>query len=343
MIKFLPLLLLSSFALAQFQPQVSGTHASLRGLSVVDSNVVWASGSGGACLRTTDGGRTWTAATVTGAESLDFRGVKAFDVNTAILMSAGPAEEGKAKIFKTTDGGKHWREVYSTNVTGVFLDAIAFWDKQHGIVISDPVEGRFIILTTSDAGETWTGVPPSKIPAALPKEGAFAASNSALTVQGNNKVWFGTGGAGTGRVFYSRDRGQSWSVVATPVKADNPASGIFSLAFRDAKHGVAVGGDYQHATESTSNIAITSDGGKTWTAASTSPPLYLSSVAYSPRNAPKNIFAVGSGGSALSWDGGMNWEKVGRDGFNAVGFTPFGFAWAVGADGRIAQFFGKVT
>ncbi len=337
MIKFLPLLLLSSFALAQFQPQVSGTHASLRGLSVVDSNVVWASGSGSTYLRTTNGGKTWTAATVPGAESLDFRGVKAFDANAAILMSAGPAEEGKAKIFKTTDGGKHWREVYSTNVAGVFLDAIAFWDKQHGVAVSDPVDGRFIILMTSDAGETWTGVPPSKIPAALPKEGAFAASNSALTVQGKDKAWFGTGGAGTGRVFYSRDRGQSWSVVATPVKADNPASGIFSLAFRDGEHGVAVGGDYQHATVSSANIAVTSDAGKTWISAASAPPLYFSAVAYVPKSSGKKLIAVGSAGSAQSNDGGLHWEKVGSDGFNAVGFAASGEGWAVGADGKIAK------
>src|SRR6202035_4327045 len=67
----------------QWNPQKSNTTASLHGLSIVNANVVWASGTGGTFVRTTDGGETWQAGTVPGGEKLDFRDVYAVDGKTA--------------------------------------------------------------------------------------------------------------------------------------------------------------------------------------------------------------------------------------------------------------------
>src|SRR5438477_11720413 len=89
-----------------FVAQQSNTQVSLRGISVVSSKIAWASGSGGTWLRTLDGGTTWAAAVVPGAEDLDFRDIEAFDANTAYLLAAGPAD--KSRVYKTTDGGQHW-------------------------------------------------------------------------------------------------------------------------------------------------------------------------------------------------------------------------------------------
>nr|AYC80288.1 glycosyl hydrolase [uncultured bacterium] len=86
--------------------QTSNSTASLRGVSAVDSKVVWASGTGGTYLHTTDGGATWTAAKVPGAETLDFRGIRAIDGRIVYLMSSGAGD--KARIYKTTDAGQHW-------------------------------------------------------------------------------------------------------------------------------------------------------------------------------------------------------------------------------------------
>ncbi len=107
--------------------QSSGTRASLRGVSVVDSSIVWASGSGGTYLRTVDGGAHWQAAVLPGAADLDFRGVHALDRNTAWLMSSGPG--AKSKIYKTTDGGAHWSLLYSNPDAEGFFDGLAFWDE----------------------------------------------------------------------------------------------------------------------------------------------------------------------------------------------------------------------
>src|SRR6185312_13537987 len=172
--------------------------------------------------------------------------------------------------------------VFEEKRAGVFFDAIAFWDHKHGIVLSDPVDGRFALFTTDDGGASWKQIPSAALPPALPNEGAFAASNSCLTVHGSGAVWFATGGASVARVFRSADRGKSWKVAETPMHPKNASSGIFSLAFSSAKNGVAVGGDYQHPDSSDlPNPLRTFDGGQSWQPfAPTNPAgIYFSSVA----------------------------------------------------------------
>src|SRR5262245_3331338 len=126
---------------ARWTAQESGTKARLRGLCVVSTEVAWACGSGGAFLRTTDGGKNWTAGTVPGAASLDFRDVQAFDERNAYLLSIGGGEQ--SRISKTSDGGATWATMYVNRDPKVFLDALAFWDADHGLVLGDPVDGRF--------------------------------------------------------------------------------------------------------------------------------------------------------------------------------------------------------
>src|ERR1051326_4866598 len=123
----LPVLL--SFAMSALAQrwvlEASGTTASLRGLSAVDANTFWASGSGATWLRTTDGGAHWQANVVAGAEDggqpLDFRGVRALDANTAYLMSSGPGS--KSRIYKTTDAGVHWKLLFTNPDAKGFFDA----------------------------------------------------------------------------------------------------------------------------------------------------------------------------------------------------------------------------
>ena len=77
--------ILSSAIQAQWIRQNVETKASLRGLSVVNEKVIWASGTGGTVIRTIDGGKSWKVMAVPGAEKLDFRDVEAFDAKTAYL------------------------------------------------------------------------------------------------------------------------------------------------------------------------------------------------------------------------------------------------------------------
>lgn len=319
--------------LAQWTYGSSGTTAELRGLSPVNRDVVWASGARGTVVRSLDGGRTWTADTVAGMTALDFRAIHAFDARAAVMASAGEAEKGLARIVATRDAGRSWASVFDTDRRGVFLDAVAFWDARHGVALSDPVDSAFFLLLTSDAGRSWTRVPPAGLPRVLPGEAAFAASGSSIAVHGSH-VWIGTGGGGRARVMHSPDRGRTWAVTDVPVHATGPAAGIFSLAFFDARHGVAAGGDYTQPRLSATSVAITSDGGRTWRAAPTSPSAYLSGIAYA--GSRRRLVAVGLAGTYVSNDGATTWTHLDTVPLNAVRFRgKAGFA--VGPRGRVAR------
>ena len=309
--------------------QSSGTQVSLRGVSAVGRTVVWASGANGVYLRTLDGGATWYAAVVPGAGELDFRGVRALDRDTAWLMSSGPG--AKSRLYKTVDGGAHWSLLFTNPDAAGFFDTLAIWDTQRGMVLGDPVQGQFVILTTEDGGLHWQR---RKLPPALPGEGAFAASNSCLVVHGGREAWFGTGGPSGARVFHSQDGGQNWDVSGTPLRHDSAGAGIFSLAFADALHGVAVGGDYGQPTDAAGNFAGTADGGRTWTAPSAGCPNgYRSAVAFLAGR--KVWIAVGTSGSDVSRDG-KSWKSFDSVAYNALG-TSGDEVWAVGPGGRIGR------
>ena len=220
-------------ALAGWVRQTVPSTASCRSVSAVSALVAWAGCTGGHVFRTVDGGATWTADTVRGAARLDFRGIKAFDANTAVIASAGPAEQGQAHIYRTVDGGKTWSLTWSDTTKGIFLDGIAFWDSHHGFTFSDPVDGRLVVLLTDDGGSTWTKIPAGNIPRVLPNEAAFAASNTQLAVQGSSNAWIATGGGGEARVFRSTDRGRTWTVSASGIPGGTSA-GLFGIAFADA-------------------------------------------------------------------------------------------------------------
>lgn len=332
---------LSVTAMAQWTPQTSGTTARLRGVSAVNAKVAWASGSRGTYVRTIDGGATWQAGTVPGAERLDFRDVDAFDANTAYLLSIGNGES--SQIYKTTDGGQHWTQQFINRNPKAFFDSMAFWDAKNGLAVSDPVDGRFVIIRTTDGGATWKAIPPENMPPALEGEGAFAASGTCLRTQGKNNVWFATGGAKTARVFRSTDRGLTWQVAATPIIAGEAAAGIFSVAFKDAKHGIIVGGTYNKESEARDNVAVTSDGGQTWNLVTgTLPGGFRSAVAYVPGTTGPTIIAVGPSGSDYSFDQGNSWTSLGKEGFHALSIARADAAWAVGENGRIMRFAGRL-
>ena len=299
--------------------------------------VAWASGSNGTYARTTDGGATWQAAVVPGAAQLDFRDVQAVDANTAFLLSIGPGEA--SKIYKTTDGGSHWTLQFTNHNPKAFFDAFAFWDALTGIAMSDPVDGRFILIKTTDGGATWKELRHENLPPAIEGDGAFAASGTCIAVQGKKNVWFGSGGAATARVFRSTDGGDTWKVAATPITAGNASSGVFSIAFKDARNGVIVGGDYKKENETGDNVATTTDGGATWTRAKGPRPSgFRSAIAYVPGTRGPMLVAVGPSGTDYSVDNGASWVSSGSAGFHAVSFSGVEAGWAVGEGGRVAKY-----
>lgn len=319
-------------ALAQWQVQDSKTDAAFRGVATVSENVGWVSGTKGTVLRTLDGGQHWENVSVAGAETLDFRDIQAWNAQDATVLSSGPGD--KSRIYRTTDGGKHWRLLFTNPEPKAFYDGSAFWDRKHGIAMSDPVDGHFLLLSTQD-GEHWTPLTPRSLPPSLPDEGGFAASGTCIIVNGPSDLWFVTSAA---RVFHSPDKGQNWTVTDTPMIHGKPPQGIFSIAFANAQHGVIVGGDYEKPKVGEKNVAFTSDGGKTWVLSEENPLGYRSAVAFVPGTNPVLWITVGTSGSDVSVDGGKTWRRLDAENYNAVGFSRSGAGWAVGPKGKIARF-----
>jgi photosystem II stability/assembly factor-like uncharacterized protein len=333
---FLAALLSTTPAFAEsWHPIPSGTSAELRGLSVVDPDIAWASGTHGTVLRTVDGAH-WQAMQVPDADQIDFRDIQAFGADSAVAMGAGPG--AASRVYRTDDGGAHWRLVATNADADGFWDAMAFWDKAHGILFGDPVKGRFQVYLSDDGGAHWRAVQASGLEA-LEHEGAFAASGTCLSVAGTGDAWIATGGAVGARVLHSSDHGLTWHASTLPIPAGAPAKGVFSVAFADPKEGMAVGGDYQNPHLAGINGARTEDGGASWTAAPIQPAGYMSVVAAVP-GAPRSYVAAGLAGSGVSRDGGRTWAVLDHTPVNSVAFAGPSSGWAVGPKGLLMKYSG---
>ena len=347
-------------AQAQWTMQRSNTTADLRGIHNVGNGVAWASGTHGTVLRTEDGGYVWQTCTIPpGAEKLDFRGIQAFDANTAIVMSSGPGDQ--SRLYKTTDGCATWTLLFTNPDKDGFWDAykVAAWKKDIlGLLIGDPVNGHFPVWRIDRDESAFQIVPLKHRPHAHKGESAFAASNSALFV-GNVffDFWIATGGSGGGRIIkrvnHDFDSFGFDTFPSSPVPIGNrtESSGIFGLSFRPNSEshtyetefivGIAVGGDYRMPEASSNIAAFTIDGGKVWTASSIQPHGYRSSVAYEEKS--KTWITVGPNGTDISTDDGRNWRALKPTSTDAPdadkNWNALSLPYVVGPKGRI----GKLT
>ena len=327
-------------------PQDSGTTNGLIAVWPVNPQVVWACGRSGTFTVTTDGGETWNASVVPGAEALEFRDVQGFSASVAYLMSISlsgvPTE---FRIYKTTDGGVTWTIQFQNETVGAFYDGFAFWTPHRGIAHSDSVNGVFPDLRTTD-GMTWQDIS-SNMPPALPGEFSFASSGTCVTTQGGRNAWIATGGAAIARVLATTDQGTTWNAYSTPLFS-GPSGGAFTVDFRDPHHGIVGGGDLDPGNPNSAGTAISSDGGMTWTL--TNPPpvtgaiFGLSYVGQTGHGGGNNlgravVITANDGGAAWTPDEGTTWFTLPDvTGFWAVAFASPKAGWLVnGTDGRILK------
>ncbi len=307
--------LLTAFTPASAQQEAAGYHInivaatpvqSIRGLSVVTDDIVWASGTGGQVGNSTDGGKHWKWTTVTGCDSCDWRSLYAFSDRKAIVLNAG----APALIFLTEDGGNSWKQVFYDNRPGIFFDAMQFFNEREGIAIGDPIDGKFTVIRTHNGGRSWKADPVAASPRAAEGEAIFAASNTSMALLPGNNIYFATGGQ-VARLFKSSNNGQAYTI---PLIQGSSTTGVFSIAFRDAASGIAAGGDYKQDTARKGNCMLTSNGGRSWEAPVTPPGGYRSCVAWI---SPQQLIATGTSGTDISTDGGYHWKTIGK-GFNVA-------------------------
>jgi photosystem II stability/assembly factor-like uncharacterized protein len=290
--------------------------------------VVWASGSNGVILLSENSGDKWKQLHVDGGDTLDFRGIRAFDAKTAYVMSAGTGD--KSRIYKTTDAGKNWELQYTDKRPGFFLDDLVCFTMTHCIALGDPIDGKFVILSTQD-GKSWKELARDNMPAIIPGEGAFAASGTSLAIYGESDIYFGSGGGARARVFHSADLGRTWTVSDTPLAAGNASSGVFSVV-RSKDTVIVVGGDYKNPSQASGAAAYSIDKGATWQLASVPPGGYRSGVA---TVGWPLFFAVGPTGTDISSDGGVTWKHYNSLNLNAIAILDLSNMWAIGARGTI--------
>lgn len=292
------------------QAAVDSVKKGFRGLSVVDSKVIWISGQKGLVGRCTDGGTTFHWIRIEGFSKLDFRTLHAFDRKTAVVATAGTP----AAILRTSDGGENWVQCYISRDSAMFFDGVGFWDTKHGLIFGDPIKGRMFLMETLDGGKTWNEIPFEDRPQLVEGEAAFAASGTTIRTLPNGHVYIATGGVKS-RLWHSRDYGHHWEVFETPILQGKPSQGIFSIAFKDTMNGVIVGGDYLQPNDTIDNCFFTKDGGHTWIRPGRAPEGYRSCVEYCSNGV---VITCGSNGAEQGYCGIQDWYVRGSGGANVV-------------------------
>jgi photosystem II stability/assembly factor-like uncharacterized protein len=329
-------------------PQNSGTTQLLIAVSPVNSRVVWAAGTGGTYVVTTDGGETWKAAVVPGAEKLQFRDVQGVSDKVAYLLSV-PSTTGTTdfRIYKTVDGGTTWTIEFENQLQNAFYDCFAFWTPDRGIAHSDSVNGVFPDIRTTD-GTTWQSIS-GNMPPALPGEASFAASGTCVATQGGRNAWIATGGSTIARILATRDGGDTWNAYDTPL-VSSASAGAVTVAFRDPWNGIVGGGDL--AANNSADMATS----KTWQLTK-KPPVkgaifclsYLhghGDVKEGDDHGGRTVVITAetepnftSGSAAWTPDEGRTWFKLPKtvSGYWAVAFASPKAGWFVGNGGNILK------
>ncbi|MBO9635700.1 MAG: oxidoreductase [Chitinophagaceae bacterium] len=300
----------------------SGIKSSLRGLSVLNDNVIWTSGSGGTVGRSIDGGKTWEWNKVPGFEKREFRDIEAFDENTAIVIAI--AEPGN--ILKTTDGGRSWKTVFTDTTKGVFMDAMDFADAKNGIVIGDPINDEVYLLTTKDGGETWDKYRGSPIKTSK-GEAFFAASGTNIILHAKNRFTAISGG------MISRLITQD-NAVELPMAKGKETTGAYSLAiYKD--QAVVVGGNYTADTSSQGNcVMFKLSQPPAFRKPAVPPHGYRSGVEFITGG---QLICCGTSGVDVSNDLGMHWTLISKDSYNVVQRSKAGRTVILAGDGKIAK------
>ncbi len=302
----------------------AGTKTSLRGLSVVSDKTVWVSGSSGTVGLSVDGGTTWKWMVIQGYEKRDFRDIEAFNDSTAIIM----AVDEPSYILKTSNAGKSWKVVYTNTDKGMFLDAMDFNGK-NGVVIGDPIRGKFFVARTNDAGETWQDVPFANRPIADSGEACFASSGTNVRILKNDKSIFISGGTAS-HLFLQNKK------MLLPIIQGKESTGANSVAYKNRKMFIIVGGNFNLKDIKDKNCFITYDAGKTWKAPVTPPLGYRSCIEFVKQ---KTWITCGLNGIDISRNDGKEFTSISTEGFHVCRKSPTGnVVFFAGSNGRVGSY-----
>ena len=302
----------------------SGAQTSIRGLSVVNDRVIWVSGSNGMVGKSIDSGKTFVWNVVKGFEKTDFRDIEAFNDTVAIIMGIS----SPAYLLRTTDGGVSWKIVYKNNASAMFLDAMEFLNEKNGIVIGDPMVGKFFIARTFDGGITWENTTEPNMPNADSGEACFASSGTNIRKLNQQEVIFVSGGFSSH--LFIKDK-----KILLPIVNGKQTTGANSVAVKNSKILIVVGGDFTTQDSCNINCCFTNNAGKDWFAPKTPPHGYRSCIEWLSK---KKWLSCGLNGVDLSKDDGNTWEWISKESFHVCQKAKNGKAiFFAGGGGRIGK------
>ena len=252
-------------------------------------------------------------------------------------MAAGPGDA--SAVYETVDGGKSWSLALANPDEEGFFDSISVGADGSGVLLGDPVDGRFSLFHRNKNGE-WQRVSANWTPNAEAEEHCFAASGTIVTYSRKHGVQIVTGGKVSRLLHHDGDIGLfrytdmygNWWQTALPIRFGEASQGAFSIAYRNPQMGLIVGGDYSDPQNSQGIAARTVDGGKSWHKLENGPSGYRSCVTPVPGTKPPVWVAVGSHGADWSQDDGLSWQPIpDLVGYHAVIFDQHGNGVAVGS------------
>ncbi|MGB0833673.1 MAG: WD40/YVTN/BNR-like repeat-containing protein [Psychrobium sp.] len=293
----------------------------LQSLSIANNGNVWASGTKGLVVVSSDNGSTWQTKPVPNSDDLQFRDIWAQD-DTVYLLAAGEGE--KSQLYRSNDNGDSWQLQYTMKNPKGFINCFDFWSKDHGIVFGDSIDDKVFMLETKDGGKNWNQM--QSVPLAQEGgEGGFSASGSCVRIGSDNEVWVSTGATKHARLLRSSDYGQTWNSTPLPYP-DGKTAGLFSAipnskwTFGGRMNTPVVTGYKlnEGQWQPTKNIG-------------------LKGAIYGSDSYGDNVIVVNPDGAALSTDNGKNWQRISDKSFWVVEFDKQGTAWLAGPQGRISS------
>jgi photosystem II stability/assembly factor-like uncharacterized protein len=326
-------------ATAQWTVQTSGTTQRIRSIKPISAQVAWACAYAGTVLRTVNGGTTWQAKNTPDA-TFDNYSMDAIDSTTAWVFatSSSAGNTGEVRIYKTTNGGTSWTQVY-TNPDS-WSDAIKFFDANNGIAVGDPnvaTKKTMVIVTTSNGGSTWTPVSAANIPAVDSVNDEVGVTNG-MDFAGNSAfiITYGNSSTIQPRVLKSTDKGLTWT-ISPKIALDNS----YGFAMKDVNVGII-------SNINSGSVARTTNG---WATADSNLVLAgvygLRAVDFIPGSSNTAVLVggpTGTGIAAVSKDGGKTWTQMtvptGVPRLMAVQFLNGTTGWAAGYTGAIIKYTG---
>ncbi len=320
----------------QIRLLTTGRPVSLRGLSAVNDQIIWVSGSAGSVGLSVDGGKTWRWTSVPNYEKTDFRDIEAFSEKEAVIMGITQP----AVILRTVDGGINWKKSFEDSSGTMFLDAMDF-NGSYGMVVGDPQDGKIFIAETMNGGITWTKKIHAEFETTARGESFFAASGSNCLIQKvNNKsypyqyllvsggkksnLYIGTSPDHSGTYHLSMNEGgETTGANSIAVNPSNPSE-VF-----------IVGGDFSHDSVRYGNSLRVSLPLFSQMVPLVPPHGYRSCVEYI---SDRRLICCGTNGVDISDDGGIHWRLISNSGFHVCRKARNGNStYLAGAQGTVSS------